>query len=748
MKSLFVIIGAFLFAAASFGEAVEEMWHYDAAGGVACLPLVTDHNNDGQLSVLVVEHDTGMVRVLDHDGQFMFRLPRPNALSGSVVSAGRPGVFAFQEVTGRIHLLDYRGYHVYNAPVDSRPARSAGMCMADLDGDGQAEVLHARRDGVVTAFDQELVPRWRAYLGAPIVAPPAAAPVFLDSAAVYLRTADGALSAFDGRGKPLWRRSITRACTAPIPYATAPLIVQLAGKRPTVLITGADGRLVAVDAIDGSVTWAVQVGKSAAGAPAIADVNGNGTREIVVVDARGSIAVIGPDGTILRRSSLPSGDYVPRPLVADADGDGEMEIIIARRPWEIVVASLDGLVATTASLRGGASEGLVLHDIDRDGRLDLLAATDCGRVHCFSTHAKTGWTHPYANASLNGTVLPITPQPRPPVQRVRRRVHVRSVTLGENTVGGTFATAYVRIKEEKHARHARLTLRREEAILGSAIQPLTGSGLSVPFLTAERNTLLLDVTLLDENGAVVAASTGVPILSDPVELIDMPPIDPFLKALDAHAARFSLPTRWWPADANGKRFRFITNVTPDEWTARGIHAKTFIDNASPHPFGLTADAAQPCAPAVFAATRAQARARGLPWTLQIDNTFAGAITDTAYAPPDTGPQWQPPATATGFDCGHSPSLEFRLAMTGYLAGASALARPPQHAGLGLLHEKTPGQFTLGPFGGIASHIDAFAALYPQPGAPYTPVALVIDTTNPETPLAENELVRHVFAYDG
>ena len=56
----------------------------------------------------------------------------------------------------------------------------------------------------------------------------------------------------------------------------------------------------------------------------------------------------------------------------------------------------------------------------------------------------------------------------------------------------------------------------------------------------------------------------MPILPEPVKLIDMPPIDPFLEALDVHAVRFSPPARWRPPSADGNFARLLGKYVRDE----------------------------------------------------------------------------------------------------------------------------------------------------------------------------------------
>ncbi|WP_434041991.1 MULTISPECIES: S8 family serine peptidase [Sorangium] len=190
----------------------------------------------------------------------------------------------------------------------------------------------------------------------------------------------------------------------------------------------------------------VPIGDSGEGSPKMADIDGDGVRELVYPTAGGALHVLkmtpkGPtdlrgfpfhtrltDG--LAKPAPPSAAPVYRdapayrevdlelgrepilgaPAIADLDGDGAQEIAISTWPGTIYVVGADGEVrdgwpvrlpeipscpldpgappsapcmSASARIARGAFASPVLADLDGDGRLDVIQAAFDGRVHAF-----------------------------------------------------------------------------------------------------------------------------------------------------------------------------------------------------------------------------------------------------------------------------------------------------------------------------------------------------------------------------
>lgn len=106
--------------------------------------------------------------------------------------------------------------------------------------------------------------------------------------------------------------------------------------------------------------------------PAVADLNGDGTPE-VLWGSYDLTAVSGVDGRLIWRAS--SGNRIwPGVAVADLTGDGSTEIIVGRGAGRLSVYNATGGVVWTATAFGDGGEirSLAVEEIDRDGQFEII----------------------------------------------------------------------------------------------------------------------------------------------------------------------------------------------------------------------------------------------------------------------------------------------------------------------------------------------------------------------------------------
>lgn len=873
-------------------QALEERWSVGTDVGSRALPSVVDFDGDGAPEVVVPTRFDGTIWVIESDGAVAPALRYDHWLEGSLAATTPPSssvpVFVFQSPEGHASLLNADRALVSSRTLPGQPRLGTHPCFTDLDGDGAYEILVARRDGTVTALSEQMVPLWTFDAGAPIDASPAGGPVFVGQGGAFVLTAAGRLHGLTGHGRPLWHFDMSHKA-AQFPSFSDVLVLQLAYTHASVLVSDAEGWLYAVDAVEGEEQWRVRVGRSALGTPAVFDVHPNAGRELVCVGEDGAVAVIDATGRVLSDGALPPGRYVPRPVVADVDGDGTAEIVVAAYDWGLVVASLDGTVKQEMSLQGNAVEGVVLADLDGDDRLELLAATDCARVHCFTTAARTGWTHPRAGVSLEGCVRPVAAMPLPDADRTSRSASPDLAILPDFTEESPFATAWVHFGSRTRANRASVVIRQGEILLGSCTQPLRNGGVTVPFVRYNADGITLDFSLYDDDGGLVGSTENYSVRSPAVRPVQLTPPEPFFIALAERAAAYRLPAEWALPEVGGRDTWHVARYMPEAWNRYGLADRPFIDEAIPRlatsarrgdvfgpkhrawadlkgdtkPFFIMndyfrpeapypADAVRaieamagdrflgfpvhewayrvwkerweggqpppqspgdamallerefeelledchgrmyagegyclfphqafrwgapmayaeigeniPCAPLQFAFLRGAARQYGgRPWGAYLSNWFRGAVADTRYTPPGPRVRWEKPDIATGPNCGHSPSLERRLAMAAHLAGATFVHHESDgHNGSIFVREPEPGRFEISPFGEAIESWYNHAREYPDRGVPYAPVAFLMDSDHGWRPREDRfglwpkerperaleSLFAHVYPYGG
>jgi hypothetical protein len=163
------------------------------------------------------------------------------------------------------------------------------------------------------------------------------------------------------------------------PVTCAPALGDLDSDGSNEVVFGsADGTLRAVNGADLSVLWRDSLGSAAACAPAIGDLDGDGQLDVAGAWADGTVrAFSGETGARLWTQvagSAPQGGLV----IADPDVDGRLEVVLATAAGRVEV--LDGELGAeqwNAALPGGLTGAPALGDLDSDGRQEVvLGCTD------------------------------------------------------------------------------------------------------------------------------------------------------------------------------------------------------------------------------------------------------------------------------------------------------------------------------------------------------------------------------------
>jgi len=558
------------------------------------MPLIVDADGDGQRDVVLTTRFNGTLWDIAPDGALVRTLRRDQWLEGSATAVRRAGtaapLLAFQESTGRLNLVDLCAQSDAAVDIPGPPVIGTAPCAADLDGDGTSEIICARSNSVVTVLDSSLRPLWLFDAGSPFHSSPAAGPVFTDGAAVYVQCLDGTLHCLAANGMPLWRFRTDHPAPA-FPSVADPMIVQLGEKDPCVLVSDRDGWLYAVNAATGDETWRVHAGTCALGNPAVTALDSEEPRHVLVLSERGELRLISATGQLVNHAALPEGRYEPRPLVADVDADNELEVIVAARDWKVIVADLEGRVEETLELEGNVREGLVLADLNGDGLLELIAATECGRLYSFATHATEGWNHPRARGAMDGCAGPIRASaalPRLPV--ARRRMKPKAALTAPYNREASLGTAVVLLRGVRQADAVVAVVRRGQCIVGAACKPLHGAHFTVPCVRRTPGPLVLDAWCLDAGGQVVAGCTGAPFDTATPKPVRLASPEPFIAALDQCAGAYQMPSRWRLPQVHGRDSWHVVRYMPEHWDAFGLSDEPFIREAIPR---IWAPAAEP-----------------------------------------------------------------------------------------------------------------------------------------------------------
>ncbi|MBI2896719.1 MAG: S8 family serine peptidase [Deltaproteobacteria bacterium] len=144
-----------------------------------------------------------------------------------------------------------------------------------------------------------------------------------------------------------------------------------------------------------------EIGAGVAASPAIADVDGDSTPEIVIGAADGSVHLLsGPTGRELPGWPVATddergADIVSSPAVGDLDGDGSAEIVLGTIAGQLHAWHADGspLEGWPIDLGDMILATPVLADLDGDGRKEVVTAPYDGPVHALTAQGVDidGW---------------------------------------------------------------------------------------------------------------------------------------------------------------------------------------------------------------------------------------------------------------------------------------------------------------------------------------------------------------------
>jgi len=351
-------------------------------------------------------------------------LPGPPArqLAAADLGGGH-GIGLFVGTTsGGLAGFDTTGTALPGFPVSIPGGASlvGGPALGDLDGDGVLEIVCGAADGALWA--------WRA--GGSVVAgfPAAtnasgiATPVALSDldgepgVEIIAATVDGKAYAVRGTGAVLggWPANVN-----PTPFA--PVVTRFG--RDTVVLVAGGGQVVALRP-DGSERSRLGLSGTAATDPALGDLNGDGTDEVVVAStALNEVDVVDSSGANLLAQGWPydltSAPDGP-PVIGHLEGGGPQGVVIMQGG---ALLALNDTAATVGPFPkpGGAGAWPTLADLADDGASKVLAGSgvdsslyvyDGGAASASGT--PQAWPTPRGNPARTGSHLYLSPDALPP----------------------------------------------------------------------------------------------------------------------------------------------------------------------------------------------------------------------------------------------------------------------------------------------------------------------------------------------
>ena len=273
---------------------------------------------------------------------------------------------------------------------------------ADLDGDGNAEVLTAAYQAII-AVDGTGKELWRfptqwRYMTCPAVLErPGELALIYAADMTWAANSQSTFSCLDGAGKLVWQAKIASV------FWASPGLADINGDGRVEVIQGDMSGVVHVyDALTGRVVWERRIDGECA-SPAIGDLDGDGMLEIVLTTTTGKLYVLSAAGEIVREVVLggtifdATGEY---PLyrtcspVLFANSKGQVCIAASVQEEEsrrFLCLDASGRVMWEHPAEGGVATAVSVADFDDDGRVDVFVATQTGRLYRYDEDGRVLW---------------------------------------------------------------------------------------------------------------------------------------------------------------------------------------------------------------------------------------------------------------------------------------------------------------------------------------------------------------------
>ena len=307
-----------------------------------------------------------------------FSRPADYTATAGVVDRQGTRAVAYPARSSNLHLLDDNALNLPGWPAEINARHPP--CLADIDGDGEMEIFAAGSlpGGAQHYFgfhlDRSPLPGW---------------PVVVTTLPFV---------------------SVSALCT----------IADLEGDGTLELIGGSAQGEVSVWNQDGElldgwpVVLPVGVNLPYVNGSSVADLDGDGTLEVILAPVSGFVHVLRHDGTEF--SGFPvnlKADIGGNPVLADVDNDGQLEIIIATaggrgQPRQrLFVLRIDGAfqVGYPVVVDDQVFSSVAVADLDRDGELWIVAAVSSREETIMVWNARTGKPRPgfpVFNSGLDG----------------------------------------------------------------------------------------------------------------------------------------------------------------------------------------------------------------------------------------------------------------------------------------------------------------------------------------------------------
>lgn len=304
----------------------KERWRVSVRGSVSAWPAIDEVPGYG-LGILVGT-ERGQVLCVSPSGQIRWQVDLEAALTPfnnvAVLRGAQKAHVVATDRLGRVIGLGRDGGFVWQFHTHVRGVGPAAI--GDIDRDGTDEIVFTAGDGHIYCLDADGAFRWNVRCGkdseysAPVLAD------FGNGPCVLAGSTDDLVRCISPHGEVLWTMRGVGAG-----YIECGLSLgDMNGDGVDELVFVHQGRAIQVADGYGELLWSTirYGGGDQAFGPSIGDVNGDGVPELILGQRRGPrVRVLSHEGALLEEHNVAGGMF-GAPVIADIDGDGFLEVLM------------------------------------------------------------------------------------------------------------------------------------------------------------------------------------------------------------------------------------------------------------------------------------------------------------------------------------------------------------------------------------------------------------------------------------
>ena len=382
----------------NFGFTTDELILEDSAGSFFSSPKLADIDNDNKLEILIGSYDNKF-HAYKTNGTEVSGFP---VITGGLIRStaavflnpNGSRVIAFGSDDGKLYAVDKNGANLQGFPVQTPKAIKSSPSITDLNNDGSKEIVVLSGDGKMYAYNfaGTLLPGFPVQVqntednfGNLIIVP---SPAIADldgngSKEIIIGTLDKQLKVLNSDGSVRFTKNLDSA------VYSSPLIARVNSSTFRIIVTTASGSIYIYDNA-GNLVTSTNLGAGFVSSPVLADLDKTGTPQLIVATVTGDIYKLNSQ-TLATMWMLPSGQQIyASPVIADVDGDDYLDLVYGGQAGYIMPITRQGFMVDTTTMAALQSfnswiiSTCAIGDIDRDGKVDIIAASMDKKIKAFS----------------------------------------------------------------------------------------------------------------------------------------------------------------------------------------------------------------------------------------------------------------------------------------------------------------------------------------------------------------------------